>query len=123
MIPMKLLLSSVFLLAALTVNAQSVTNTNVDLVWSQATEDALRIAYKIDENLRTNGIAPYSNVVSQVTYKVFISEMIAARAEQDTSTIIAQNEARFLQVFRSLQVTNAAAYNRIYRIAFNKGSQ
>lgn len=114
---------TLFLLTALTAKAQLVTNTNVDLVWSQATEDALRIAYRIDENLRTNGIAPYTNVVSQVTYKVFISELLSARASADTTTVIAQNEARFLQAFRGLQVTNAQAYNRLYRIAFNKGSQ
>lgn len=121
---MKRILALLLLASSASVaSAQLVTNSNIDLIWPQATEDALRIAYKIDENLRTNGIAPYTNVVSQVTYKVFISEMLAARATSDTATVIAQNEARFLEAFRSLQVTNANAYNRIYRIAFNKGTQ
>lgn len=106
-----------------TASAQLVTNLNVDLVWPQATEDALRIAYKIDENLRTNGIAPYTNIVGAVTYKVFISDLVSTRAIQSSSAIMAQNEARFLAAFRVLQTTNAAAYARVYRIAFNKGNQ
>ena len=123
-----LFLSALLLLAAVSVKAQAtnvvaVTNLNIDLVWSQATEDALRIAYKIDENLRTNGIPPYTNVVSQVTYKVFISELLSGYAEVHAPEIAAQNEARFIAVFRTLQTTNTAAYNRIYRIAFNKGTQ
>lgn len=121
---MKKLIASLLLATSASVaSAQLVTNVNIDLVWPQATEDALRIAYKIDENLRTNGIAPYTNVVSQITYKVFIGEMLAARAMADTATVMAQNEARFLEAFRALQLTNANAYNRIYRIAFNKGTQ
>lgn len=118
-----LLLFALLLLAAVAAQAQLVTNSNVDLVWSQATDDALRIAWHIDENLRTNGIAPYTNVQAQVTFKVFIGELCSAQAEQTSGTLVAQNEARFLQAFRGLQVTNASAYNRLYRIAFNKGSQ
>lgn len=121
---MKRLITSLLLAASATVaSAQLVTNSNIDVVWAQATEDALRIAYKIDENLRTNGIAPYTNVISAVTYKVFISELLSARASADAASIEAQNEARFLQAFRALQVTNAQAYARVYRITFNKGNQ
>lgn len=120
---MKTILFCSLLFVAVAARAQLVTNLNIDLVWPQATEDALRIAYKIDENLRTNGIAPYTNVVGQVTYKVFVSELISARAMAETTTVMAQNEARFLEAFRALQTTNANAYNRIYRIAFNKGTQ
>lgn len=121
---MKTILSALILLAiTVTVRAQLVTNLNIDLVWSQQTEDALRIAYKIDENLRTNGIAPYTNVAGSVTYKVFIGELVSTQANESSSRIVAQNEARFLQTFRALQVTNQAAYSRLYRIAFGKGNQ
>lgn len=118
---MKILI--LLILTAVSASAQSVTNLNVDLVWPQATEDALRIAYKVDENLRTNGIAPYTNVMAAVTYKVFISDLVSVKAHESASTIIAQNEARFLAAVRELRLTNSAAHARLYRIAFNKGTQ
>ncbi len=121
---MKTLLALLLTAAALTsARAQLVTNTGVDFVWSQATEDTLRLAFKIDENLRTNGIAPYTNAVASVNYKTFLSELMTARITADATMIAAQNEARFLAAFRGLQVTNNATYNKLYRIAFNKGSQ
>lgn len=101
---------------------QVVTNTNVDIVISQQMDDALRIAHKVDDNLRTNGIAPYTTVQLAITYKQYLSQ-IFSNGIPDVSIVNNQNEAALLAQVRFLRETDPQRHAKIYRVAFNKGNQ
>lgn len=109
-------------MAATPAFSQVVTNTNVDIVISQPVDDALKIAWKVDDNLRTNGVAPYTSVQPAITYKQFLAQSFA-NGIPDASVINNQNEAVLLAQLRSIRDTDPQRYARIYRIAFNKGNQ
>lgn len=66
---MKKLLVLSLLALALSAQAQLVTNSNVDLIWTQAVDDVMRGAWKVDTYCRTNGVAPYSTNELAQTYK------------------------------------------------------
>lgn len=121
---MKTILALLLTVVALTGTAQTVvvTNLNVDLVITQPVDDALRISWKVDDNLRTNGVAPYTNIQVSITYKQFLAQSFS-NGIPDASVINSQNEAALLAQLRSIRDTDPQRYARIYRIAFNKGNQ
>lgn len=121
---MKKILVLLLTIATLTGTAQTavVTNLNVDLVITQPVDDALRVSWKVDENLRTNGVPPYPSIQPAITYKQFLSQTFA-NGIPDASVINNQNEAALLAQLRFIRDTDPQRYARIYRIAFNKGNQ
>lgn len=116
------ILGIIALVTAANLFPQAVTNTNVDIIISQPVDDALHIAWRVDENLRTNGIAPYTSVQLAITYRQYLAQAFS-NGIPDASIVNNQNEAALLAQVRFLRDTDPQRHARIYRVAFNKGNQ
>lgn len=105
----------------LTANAQLVTNNSIELVWTQAVDDAMRVAWKTDTYCRTNGIMPYAAVEPPITYKQFLTVQVSDQVTQKISEFSAKyqqlQEQVMLAALRDIQATNPAMFKRIWGIA------
>jgi ribosomal protein L11 methylase PrmA len=76
---------ALLLLTAVAASAQLVTN-NVKVTLTDADDNALRLAWKLENNYRTNGIGNFTNVQAALTYSQFQDE-IATEAFQRIAAI------------------------------------
>ncbi len=115
---MKTFLASLLLLAFVTLDAAaqsdalSITNT-VKVALSTNSDNSLRLAWKLDSNSRTNGLAPYASVTNALTYGQY-QDWLATEAFVSIATTKAnQNEAQVLQMYRNATDADRAKVARI----------
>lgn len=114
---MKTILASLLLLTAIAVTAQSadeltITN-NVKVALSTNSDNALRLAWKLDSNARTNGLAPYASVTNALTYPQWQDWVATEAFVTISATKGAQNEATVLQMYRTASDADRARVARI----------
>lgn len=116
---MKTLLCSLFLLVALSVFAQIppdptlVLTNNAKISLNTNDDAALRLAWRLDSNLRTNGLAPYTNIGPALIYGDWINWK-ATQAFHDLALIeAAKNEALVLGMYRQASDIDRAKVARI----------
>jgi len=104
-------------LAALAIS-QTVTNTGLDVILDTNVDNSLRTSWKVDENLRTNGIAPYTNIVSAITYKTFLALQMGNAGGVVDAAVAQQEEIQLFQQIRALRTSDPNTYRKIFRIAY-----
>lgn len=112
---MKPLLLSALLLLAVSAVAQTdltITN-NVKVALSTNSDNALRLAWKLDSNSRTNGLAPYTSVTNALTYAQWQDWVATDAFITISATKGAQNEAQVLQMYRTATDADRARVARI----------
>lgn len=110
-----LILSALLLLAAVAAKAQSdltITN-NVKVALSTNSDSALRLAWKLDSNSRTNGLSPYTSATNALTYAQWQDWVATEAFVTIASTKAAQNEATVLQMYRESSDADRARVARI----------
>ena len=109
-------------LVAIPVHAQLVTN-NVKIVLTAEDDAALRLAWRLDSNARTNGIgdyltfstngAPIISPTNALTYGQW-QDWRGTKAFQDLADHVArQNEAKILEMYRTASDADRARVARI----------
>lgn len=110
---MKTFLSILILLAALTASAQLTITNNVKVALSTNSDAALRLAWRLDSNARTNGLAPYAAVTNALTYPQWQDWVATEAFVTIAATKAAQNEAVVLQMYRTSTDADRARVARI----------
>ena len=103
----------------LCVSAQTVTNKNVDIVLPASVDAQLQVFYDVDNYMRTNGIAPYTNgTPAWTSYKTFLAEKLSERANDAIATMSVANKTALNTQMDKLQLENADLYRRVMRKAY-----
>lgn len=110
---MKTFLLALILFVAFTASAQLAITNNVKVQLTTNDDAALRLAWKLDSNARTNGLAPYSTVTNALTYPQWQDD-VATQAFRDIARVkAAQNEATVLKMYRVATDADRARVARI----------
>lgn len=97
---MKTLVVSLLLAVATAAIAQMFTN-NVSVVYSQQQKDVVSAMNDLDNNLRTNGYAPYTNVQPALTLLQYFSAQAGASLQTQAEIDFPKREAEFLKAWRA----------------------
>jgi hypothetical protein len=81
-------------------SAQLFTN-NVSVIYTQAQRDTVQAQNDLDNNLRTNGLAPYTNVQPALTLLQYFSTQSGVAFETQAASSYQQREAEFLAKLRA----------------------
>lgn len=111
---MKLFLALLILAASGAIaSAQLTITNNVKVALSTNDDNALRLAWKLDSNSRTNGLPPYSGVTNAITYAQFQDWLGTEAFRSIAQTLAAQNEAQVLHMYRTATDADRARVARI----------
>lgn len=111
---MKLFLALLILAASGAIaSAQLTITNNVKVALSTNDDNALRLAWKLDSNSRTNGLPPYSGVTNAITYAQFQDWLGTEAFRSIAQTLAAQNEAQVLRMYRTATDADRARVARI----------
>lgn len=99
----KLILSTIVLAVGLLAFAQSTTN-NLSIVLDVGQDNVLHAAHNYDNQLRTNGLPPYTNVVAQQNFKTFCEGIGSVAFVEKVNAITQQREAEMLALWRAATV-------------------
>lgn len=109
---MKLFISFL-LLSGLSASAQFAITNNVKVGLTTNDDSALRLAWKLDSNARTNGLKPYLVATNALTYAQWQDD-VATQAFRSIAEIKnSQNEATLLGMYRTATDADRARVARI----------
>lgn len=77
------------------------TTNNLSVVLAPGQDSALKSSWIYDTQLRTNGIAPYTNGTPAQTFKQFVEGVAATALTQKVQDIQAQRESEMLVLWRA----------------------
>lgn len=111
---MKQLLASLILAASATcASAQLTITNNVKVLLTTNDDAALRLAWKLDNNARTNGLAPYLVITNALTYAQWQDDVGTQAFRNIAEVKGAQNEATVLGMYRVATDADRAKVARI----------
>ncbi len=114
---MKTCLASLLLLAFVTLStaqADDLTITNtVKVALSTNSDNALRLAWKLDSNSRTNGLPPYDSVTNALTYGQYQDWLATDAFVRIAQVKAAENESRVMLLYRNATDADRAKVARI----------
>lgn len=96
---MKKLIIILSLIMVVIVGAQ--TTNNLSVVLAPGQDGALKAAWQYDTQLRTNGIAPYTNSLPAQSFKNFVEAVAADALADKVQHIQAQREDEMLRLWRA----------------------
>lgn len=107
------ILASLLLLSVVSVSAQLAITNNVKVQLTTNDDAKLRLAWKLDNNARTNGLVPYSAVTNALTYAQWQDDVATQAFRSIAEVKGAQNEATVLGMYRSATDADRARVARI----------
>lgn len=94
-------------------SAQLTITNNVKVALSTNDDNALRLAWKLDSNARTNGLAPYTSITNALTYPQY-QDHLATEAFQAIAQVKSdENLTRVIQLYRTSSDADRAKVARI----------